>query len=152
MHIVTYSVGRLSTADISIPGNGKISRKHIEIQTTERPEIFLLINLAPSNGTYIFQNSRWEKLHPNARVQLSVQTPIMLGDYQTCIMRLLQLANQSHPKGETIRFSVEPGHPNKDSFCRNEHGEIVTRQKTAQHWQTNEIYRNDLGEIIDNRH
>lgn len=157
----TYTVGRLSSADISIQGNTKISRCHITIGLTTTPGTYLLSNQAPTNGTYIRKNDRWIKLGATDQLELPGSTEIRLGTFSTTINGLLQYAHEKNDEGDSIRYNpslppipepaVQQQPEQQGALYRNELGEIVRKSASGTFNKPQGIHRNKWGEIIDNR-
>lgn len=125
MNTKIYIVGRSPQADIRINGSTQISREHISLNFTDEPDVVRLVNLRPTNGTYIMQRSQWTKLQPDAHVIIPRAAKLRLGDYAIAINELLAQIPQA-PLSGTIRFdktdtpSTKPKGP-----YRNELGEII---------------------------
>lgn len=97
MIMKTYTVGRMSTADIRLPNNRTVSRVHVTISSTHMPNVYVLHNNNPTNGTFVMQQNHWEKLPPSASLSVTGDTQIRMGD---CIHTIRQLLNMAYPQPE----------------------------------------------------
>lgn len=127
-----HTVGRMapdSRSAIQIPpgvaGQESISHDHLEIMVTP-DERYYIRDLESANGTFVLEDGAWTRIQPAAEV--SSDTPLRLGDFQTTVGELLagHLASASpHPD--------EHRQPHGCCMIRCVCGAMKPRGKTCRH-------------------
>ena len=97
--IRTYLVGRrnsLVRCDITLPeSETSVSRKHLELTVTPSGRCYI-VHVHPKNTTQIQgHDGSWV---PISQDYVELDTPIMLGRYQTTARQLLSLLQQPSPR------------------------------------------------------
>jgi hypothetical protein len=93
-----YLVGRKNSTvhcDIALPANeSSVSRNHLELTVTEDGR-FYVVHLHPRNTTQqLTATGAWERV---SQTFVEIDTPLMLGSYQTTVRNLLDLLPREQP-------------------------------------------------------
>lgn len=116
----TYLVGRQNKAvacDIALPENEKsISRKHMELTVTDSGRCYI-VHVHSVNTTKVRCDSgEWKDISQD---YVEMDTPIMLGAYETTARKLLSMVSHSSVPGQTHESNGQgklEWDPDKGSF------------------------------------
>ncbi len=85
-------VGREYPADVVVSKQGRydtVSVRHMRVSRTAEPGRFYIVDIGSSNGLFVFNGGSWISV---SRTNVSAQTPLRLGLYETCLSALCPAA------------------------------------------------------------
>lgn len=110
-----YIVGRKPGCDIMAPGNAlTVSGRHLRIRETPESGVFEISDLGSSNGTFSYQDGGWVPV--TSTVRCHADTPLVLGNFETTIRRLLPAEAAA---------ALPPERSAKKHTMRDEHGNVI---------------------------